>query len=274
MGVLFRRPGFTRSKATATRPLATNRKSVKTDILMSALATIQYQLNVLLVDCFLVFRALTYPTYCKYVHHQQHYLSPFTLHLLFLSLPILLLSDIVQCLFSTSMRSFAILLSLQCIYNGGVVGFSPTVPTMTTSSPSSTSSLFAINDYDDISLKNTNKVDYHHPLHNKIAKITATLALGLTIGTSSGIAYDNNNYSPNNAEIVSSASMMTSSSVQLSASYSNSDFADFSLPSYQDVTAADVNSNLSGGKDLLGDEFKTFRYGYICKCIIYISINI
>ena len=168
------------------------------------------------------------------------------------------------------MRSFAILLSLQCIYNGGVVGFSPAVPTMTTSSPSSTSSLFAINDYDDISSKNT-KVDYHHPLHNKIAKITATLALGLTIGTSSGIAYDNNNYSPNNAEIVSS-NMMTSSSVQLSASYSDSDFADFSLPSYQDVTAAEVNSNLSGGKDLLGDEFKTFRYGYICKCIISINI--
>ena len=49
---------------------------------------------------------------------------------------------------------------------------------------------------------------------------------------------------------------MTSSSVQLGASYSDSDFADFSLPSYQDVANAEINTNLKGGKELMGDQYK------------------
>ena len=64
---------------------------------------------------------------------------------------------------------------------------------------------------------------------------------------------------PSNAYESSVSSSVTSSSVQLGKSYSESDFADFSLPSYQDVTAAEVNSNLKGDKDLLGEKFKEAR---------------
>jgi len=145
------------------------------------------------------------------------------------------------------MKSFAILLSLQCISND-VVGFSSGLPT---SSRSLTSSLFAINN-DDIN----SKKDSIHQLHNKVASIAATLVLGLTIGTASSIAYDNYG-SLSHKDITVSNNMLTSSSVQVS--YSNSDFVDFSLPSYQDVAAAEINSNLSGGKDLLDDKYKTMR---------------
>ena len=149
------------------------------------------------------------------------------------------------------MRSFAILLSLQCISNG-VVGFSsPVLPTK--SSRSLTSSLFA-NNNDDVNPKKKDVIDYQ--LHNKVASIAATLLLGLTIGTTSSIAYDGYP-SLSNTDITVSNNMMTSSSVQLS--YGNSDFVDFSLPSYQDVTAAEINSNLSGGTDLLADKYKTMR---------------
>ena len=149
------------------------------------------------------------------------------------------------------MRSVAILLSLQCISNG-VFGFSPVLPT---SSRSLTTSLFAINNDDNI---NPKKDSIDHQVHNKVTSIAATLVFGLTIGTTSSIAYDNYPLLPSNKDIISS-STLTSSSVQLSASYSNSDFVDFSLPSYQDVAAAEINSNLSGGKDLLDDKYKTMR---------------
>ena len=149
------------------------------------------------------------------------------------------------------MRSFAILLSLQCISNG-VVGFSSVLPTSNSLSRSSTSSLFA-NKNDDV---NSKKDSIDHQLHNKVASIAATLVFGLTIGTTSSIAYDSYP-SLSNTDITVSNNMMTSSSVQLS--YDNSDFVDFSLPSYQDVTAAEINSNLSGGTDLLADKYKTMR---------------
>jgi len=149
------------------------------------------------------------------------------------------------------MRSFVILLSLQCISNGVVVGFSsPAVPT---SSRSLTSSLFAINNDDNI---NSKKDSIGHQLRNKVASIAATFVFGLTIGTTSSIAYDSYP-SLSNKDITVSNNMLTSSSVQVS--YSNSDFVDFSLPSYQDVAAAEINSNLSGGKDLLDDKYKTMR---------------
>ena len=145
------------------------------------------------------------------------------------------------------MRSFAILLSLQCISNG-VVGFSSVVPK---SGVSRSSTLFAINN-DDIN----SKKDSIHQLHNKVASIATALVFGLTIGTTSSIAYDSYPSLTSNKDIISS-STLTSSSVQVS--YSNSDFVDFSLPSYQDVAAAEINSNLSGGKDLLDDKYKTMR---------------
>ena len=149
------------------------------------------------------------------------------------------------------MRYFAILLSLQCISNG-VVGFSSVVPK---SSVSRSSTLFAINN-DDINSKKNDSID--HQLQNKITSIAATLVFGLIIGTTSSIAYDSYPSLTSNKDIISS-STLTSSSVQLSASYSSSDFVDFSLPSYQDVAAAEINSNLSGGKDLLADKYKTMR---------------
>ena len=148
------------------------------------------------------------------------------------------------------MRSFAILLlSLQCISNG-VVGFSPVVPK---SSVSRSSTLFAINNDDDVNPKKKDMID--HQLHNKVASIAATLVFGLTIGTTSSIAYDS--FPSQSNKDITVSSTLTSSSVQVS--YSNSDFVDFSLPSYQDVAAAEINSNLSGGKDLLDDKYKTMR---------------
>lgn len=150
------------------------------------------------------------------------------------------------------MRSFAILLSLQCISNG-VVGFSSVL--RTSISRSSASSLFAINNDDDVNPKKKDMID--HQLHNKVASIAATLVFGLSIGTTSSIAYDSYPLLPSNKDITVSNNMLTSSSVQVS--YSNSDFVDFSLPSYQDVAAAEINSNLSGGKDLLDDKYKTMR---------------
>lgn len=126
----------------------------------------------------------------------------------------------------------------------GVVGFSPTQrypsgPTLT--SRSSPAALFATTDVD-VTSKETKKVD---PLQH-VATIAATLALGWTIGTAPSVAYD---YS-------TPTSAMTSSSVQLGGNYKDSDYADFSLPSYQETVAAELNSNLKGGKELLGDDYK------------------
>ena len=149
------------------------------------------------------------------------------------------------------MKSFAILLSLQQCISNGVVGFSPVLSSTSRVSRSSTSSLFAINNAD----VNSKKDSIDHQLHNKVASIAATLLFGVTIGTTSSIAYDT--YPSLSNEDIISSSTLTSSSVQVS--YSNSDFVDFSLPSYQDVAAAEINSNLSGGKDLLDDKYKTMR---------------
>ena len=46
----------------------------------------------------------------------------------------------------------------------------------------------------------------------------------------------------------------TSSSSTFVVALSDSDFADFSLPSYQDVAAAEINTNLKGGKMLFSEE--------------------
>ena len=44
-----------------------------------------------------------------------------------------------------------------------------------------------------------------------------------------------------------------SSSLVVAAEYSNSDFTDFSLPSYQETLSAEPNTNLKGGKQLFGE---------------------
>ena len=58
----------------------------------------------------------------------------------------------------------------------------------------------------------------------------------------------------NPTEGVISGSSSSSSSSFVVAGYSESDFTDFSLPSYKDVSAAEINTNLKGGKLLFGEE--------------------
>jgi hypothetical protein len=53
------------------------------------------------------------------------------------------------------------------------------------------------------------------------------------------------------------AAAPNSASAAAASSYSESDFANFSLPSYQDVVASSANSNLKGGKMLFDEEQKT-----------------
>ena len=147
------------------------------------------------------------------------------------------------------------MIPLQSIFN--CYGFSYLAPlrncapnSRTTSRSSGCVSPFATTQYNDGDNKKTNDriVDYN-PIHTA-AGVSATLALAWAI---MGAA------TPSNAYESSVSSSVTSSSVQLGKSYSESDFADFSLPSYQDVTAAEVNSNLKGDKDLLGEKFKEAR---------------
>ena len=94
-------------------------------------------------------------------------------------------------------------------------------------------------------------------LPNKVATIaaTTTLALSLTMGASSSVAAYDYHQSPLPTTTITSSSI-TSSTIQVGASYSESDFADFSLPSYSDVASAEINTNLKGGKDLLDDQYK------------------
>jgi len=131
------------------------------------------------------------------------------------------------------MRSFAFLgLGLQCLVCSG---FSPvkTAPRHDVSNPSR-SALCATND--------DRGVDFQR----KVAGIAATLALGWAVGASSSIAAPAliNDWTP--------ASSGASSSVVVS--FSDSDFADFSLPSYKEVSSAAINTNLKGGNQLFGEE--------------------
>jgi len=89
------------------------------------------------------------------------------------------------------------------------------------------------------------KMGYHH----NIASIAATVAvLGWSACSGSSIAY-----SPVESSSIDLSDRVGGSSVVV-ASYSESDFADFSLPSYQEVSAAGINTNLKGGKQLFGVE--------------------
>ena len=95
-------------------------------------------------------------------------------------------------------------------------------------------------------------------LPNKVATIAATTTLALSLitimGASSSVAAYDYHQSLPTTTITSSS--ITSSTIQVGASYSESDFADFSLPSYSDVASAEINTNLKGGKDLLDDQYK------------------
>mmetsp|Transcript_13212 Transcript_13212/g.19958 ORF Transcript_13212/g.19958 Transcript_13212/m.19958 type:complete len:190 (-) Transcript_13212:977-1546(-) len=130
------------------------------------------------------------------------------------------------------MRSFAFLLSVQSL----CTGFSPVK-----NSPQhhhvlpSPSALRATN--------NGREVDFQH----KLAGIAATLALGWTVGVSSSIAAPT-------TTTTSSNEWTTGSSSSFMVALSDSDFADFSLPSYKEVSAAEINTNLKGGKNLFGEE--------------------
>lgn len=84
------------------------------------------------------------------------------------------------------------------------------------------------------------KLDFQH----KAASFAATLALGWAVGASSSLA------APTSSNDWTPASGVSSSFV---VALSDSDFADFSLPSYQDVSAAEINQNLKGGKQLFGE---------------------
>ena len=154
--------------------------------------------------------------------------------------------------------SIAIVISLQSL-SYYCNGFSPLVQhkhnnglLATTEKQMQQSSLFAIT---------------HHHQHNddcderavqlpRVSTVAAAaLALSFTMmSASSSVAYDYQ-HSPDTA--TSTTSSVTSSTIQLgAASYSESDFADFSLPSYSDVASAEINTNLKGGKELLDDQYK------------------
>ena len=157
------------------------------------------------------------------------------------------------------MRSFAILtITLHSLYHHCNGFYSPitalprhhgvpAVETMKIAESRSITPLGATNNDGGTAEEEAKSVNYN-PL--RIANVAAALALVSTIGASSGVAYEYSQPS------MTASSSMTSSSVQLGASYSDSDFADFSLPSYQDVANAEINTNLKGGKELMGDQYK------------------
>ena len=92
------------------------------------------------------------------------------------------------------------------------------------------------------------------PKVSTVAAAALALSLTMMMGASSSIAYD---YQHSQDTTTSTTSSVTSSTIQLgAASYSESDFADFSLPSYSDVASAEINTNLKGGKELLDDQYK------------------
>ena len=154
--------------------------------------------------------------------------------------------------------SLAIVISLQSSLSYHCNGFSPLVQHKNNNGLSAATekerqpSLFAITHHND----NSDERIVQLP---KVASIaaTATLALSvLTMGASSSVAVYDYHQSPLPTTTITSSSI-TSSTIQLgAASYSESDFADFSLPSYSDVASAEINTNLKGGKDLLDDQYK------------------
>jgi len=90
------------------------------------------------------------------------------------------------------------------------------------------------------------QVGYHH----SVASIAATVAvLGWSVCSGSSMAY-----SPVETSSSIDPSDMVGGGSSVVVALSESDFADFSLPSYQEVNAAEINTNLKGGKLLFGEE--------------------
>ena len=130
-------------------------------------------------------------------------------------------------------------------------GFSSTYSATTTSSSHhsvdgrisnpSPSSLFVATDGNHQQEEYVNKV--------AVSIATTTAATTLTLGLWAM------NASPSLAEPLTNPTVISSSSSSfVVAGYSESDFTDFSLPSYKDVSAAEINTNLKGGKLLFGEE--------------------
>jgi hypothetical protein len=131
------------------------------------------------------------------------------------------------------MRSFAIVLLIQSISNGAT-GFSPV-----NSLNPSRSALFAVGN---------NQKDFDP----RAAGIALALTLGWAVGSSPSLAF------PSLADPSPSNHMAKTSSTFIVA-LSDSDFADFSLPSYQEVSAAEINTNLKGSKQIFSDGFAASR---------------
>ena len=99
--------------------------------------------------------------------------------------------------------------------------------------------------------------DGNHQQEEAVNKVAVSIAT-TTAATAFTLGLWAMNASPSLAEplanpmpaVISSSS----SSSFVVAGYSESDFTDFSLPSYKDVSAAEINTNLKGGKLLFGEE--------------------
>jgi hypothetical protein len=127
------------------------------------------------------------------------------------------------------MRSFIAVLFIQC-----VTGFSPV-----SSSSSARSALFATDHHN----------DYFDSRPMGIA--LTTFALGWAMGSYPILAADHPSLSSTNNN--DNYSMMMGSIPTLTVALSDSDYADFSLPSYKEVSSAEINTNLKGSKQIFSD---------------------
>ena len=132
------------------------------------------------------------------------------------------------------MRFFAFVVFLQV--SNGAMGFSPVV---SNSSNPPRAALFAAT---------ANQNDFNP----RSVGIALTLALGWAVGSSPSLA------APGLADPSPNHHFAKTSSTFIVA-LSDSDFADFSLPSYAEVSAAGINTNLKGSKILFSDSFAASR---------------
>lgn len=89
--------------------------------------------------------------------------------------------------------------------------------------------------------KNDNAVDFQTDTKKRAATFAATVALGWGVASAGAFA----------GTLPASTPSVASSTVTISKEY-----ADFSMPSYAETTAATINTNLKGDKFLLGDASK------------------
>ena len=127
------------------------------------------------------------------------------------------------------MLSFIAVLFIQ-----SVTGFSPV------SSSSARSALFANNHHN----------DYFDWQPMGIA--LTTLGLSWAMGSNPILAVDHPSLSNNNRNN-DNYSMMMGSIPTLTVALSDSDYADFSLPSYKEVSSAEINTNLKGSIQIFSD---------------------